>query len=59
MWIEVKYMAFIDNNELIEANISLNDDQAIEEYFYERGGEDEFHDHGISFEIVDRGNRTW
>jgi hypothetical protein len=57
MWIKVSYMAFIDNAELAEAGVSLFDDDAIVDYMFEQGGEEEFHDHGLGAEIVDRSNR--
>lgn len=56
MWIKVSYMAFIDNAELEEEGIDLQDNEMIEAYFYEKGGEEVFHDHGLGFEIVDRKN---
>lgn len=52
MRIRVSYIASIDDQELIDAGISLTDKEAIEEYFYEMGGEEAFHDYGESFEII-------
>jgi len=52
MRFRVTYIASIDDQELIDAGISLTDKETIEEYFYEMGGEEYFHDHGESFEII-------
>lgn len=52
MRFRVTYIASIDDRELIDAGISLMDKEAIEEYFYEMGGEESFHDYGETFEII-------
>lgn len=52
MRFRVTYIASIDDQELIDAGISLTDKEAIEEYFYENGGEESFHDYGEDFEIT-------
>lgn len=54
MWIKVSYMAHIPNEELHNEDIDLYDDSMIQDYFWEQGGGDAFHDHGLEFEIVSR-----
>ena len=49
MWIVTKTMNFIDNSELLEAGVDLENDKEIEDFFYENGAEETYHDHGISF----------
>jgi hypothetical protein len=56
MWIKVTAMCFIENAEIIEAGISLNNDQHIQEFFVETGGIYAYEDHTLNFEIVDRTN---
>lgn len=52
MKIRVTYIATIPNEELIEANIKLTNLDAIQDYFYDKGGEESFHDYGETFEIL-------
>ena len=52
MKIIVSYQASIPDQELLDNGVDLSDKEAIEEYFYEWGGENEFHDHGLTFEIL-------
>lgn len=54
MRIKVEYMASIPNDELINAGISLNDDEAIFNYFFDNGGEEVYHDYGLHIEVTDR-----
>lgn len=54
MWIKTVNMNYIPNEELIEKGIDLADDDAIVDYFFEKGGEDEFHQFGEETKIVDR-----
>lgn len=54
MRVKVSYIATIPNQDLVEAGISLTDDDAIQDYFYEMGGEESFHDYGENFIILDR-----
>ena len=52
MRFRVSYIASIPDEDLIEAGIDLNDEAEIQEYFWEMGGEESFHDHGEDFEIL-------
>ena len=52
MRFRVTYIATIDDQELIDAGIFDADLETIEDYFCLNGGEEAFHDHGESFEIV-------
>lgn len=52
MKILISYVASIGDQELIDNDIDLCDKSAIEDYFYNQGGESEFHDHGLLFEIL-------
>ncbi len=54
MKIKIAYVAEIPDEELIEAGIDLQDEGAIEEYYYGMGAEDAYHSYGISFEINTR-----
>lgn len=54
MKVLVSYMATIPNEDIINAGISLFDDEAIAEFFHEQGGEEAYHDHGVEFEIINR-----
>jgi len=52
MKIKVTYIAVIPDYELKDANISLTDIDAIQEYFYDNGGQETYYDRGEDFEIV-------
>ena len=52
MKIKITFIAEIDNDELLEAGVSLTDKAAIEEFYYNTGGDDAYYDHGESFEII-------
>ena len=50
MKIRITYIVSIDDQELIDNEISLTDAEAIQDYFYENGGED--FDYCEDFEII-------
>lgn len=52
MRFRVTYIASIPDEELAEAGISLTDKEAIQDYFFDNGGEDAFHDYGETFEVI-------
>lgn len=54
MWIRTVNVNFIHNAELEAKGIDLNDKDAIINYFFEKGAEEEFHAFGESAEIVDK-----
>ncbi len=52
MKLRIIFIAEIDTQELIEAGVSLTDKGAIENFYYDTGGEDAYYAHGESFEVI-------
>ena len=48
----VSYAASISDQELLEAGVDITNKFDIQDYFYDMGGEESFHDHGLTFEIL-------
>ena len=48
----VSYVASIPDDEMLDAGVDLTNLDDIQEYFYDMGGEENFHDYGLGFEIL-------
>lgn len=52
MKVRITFIAEIDNQELLDSGVSLTDKEAIADYYYANGGEEEFHSYGEDFEVI-------
>ena len=54
MRIRISYIASIPTEDLVSAGVDLNDLDEIQDFYYDNGGEETYHDVGETFEIIEK-----